>query len=85
MSCVGLARAPITSGAPQEIARFPQIEVLELKEEVIKFKLSDTDVSVANAIRRTMIAEVRCEFLGAAVRRALTSPHFVLLGLVHGH
>ena len=39
-------------------ARFPKIEILERTEDTIKFLLSDTDVSVANALRRIMIAEV---------------------------
>ncbi|GBG31293.1 DNA-directed RNA polymerase II subunit rpb3 [Hondaea fermentalgiana] len=38
-------------------ARDPKIEVLELKEDYIKFVLSDTDASVANALRRVLIAE----------------------------
>lgn len=38
--------------------RFPQIEIQELRDDFIKFELSDTDASVANAIRRVMIAEV---------------------------
>jgi DNA-directed RNA polymerase II subunit RPB3 len=38
--------------------RNPKLEILELKEDFIKFVLSDTDVSVANALRRVMIAEV---------------------------
>lgn len=36
----------------------PQIEVTELKDDCIKFILSNTDLSVANALRRIMIAEV---------------------------
>lgn len=39
-------------------ARFPQIEVQELRDDFIKFVLSDTDTSMANALRRVMIAEV---------------------------
>jgi DNA-directed RNA polymerase II subunit RPB3 len=39
-------------------ARMPKIEILEKTEDMIKFLLSDTDVSVANALRRIMIAEV---------------------------
>eukprot|EP00953_Heterococcus_sp_UTEX-ZZ885_P033151 17268-Heterococcus_DN1.PRE.1 len=38
--------------------RAPKIEVLELKDDFVKFVLSDTDTSVANALRRVMIAEV---------------------------
>lgn len=39
-------------------AREPVIELLELKEDYVKFVLKDTDMSVANALRRVMIAEV---------------------------
>ncbi|TYZ69346.1 hypothetical protein PybrP1_000120 [[Pythium] brassicae (nom. inval.)] len=38
--------------------RFPKIEIQELRDDFIKFELSETDASVANAIRRVMIAEV---------------------------
>jgi DNA-directed RNA polymerase II subunit RPB3 len=38
--------------------RQPQIEILELKEDSMTFILSKTDTSVANALRRIMIAEV---------------------------
>lgn len=38
--------------------RFPKFEVLSLQPHEIKFILSDTDTSVANALRRIMIAEV---------------------------
>ena len=36
----------------------PQIEILELKDSSIKFVLRETDLSMANTIRRIMIAEV---------------------------
>jgi DNA-directed RNA polymerase II subunit RPB3 len=39
-------------------ARDPKIEILESNEDVIRFILSDTDTSVANSLRRVMIAEV---------------------------
>jgi DNA-directed RNA polymerase II subunit RPB3 len=38
--------------------RSPRLEILELRDDFIKFILMDTDVSVANALRRIMIAEV---------------------------
>mmetsp|Transcript_19266 Transcript_19266/g.32168 ORF Transcript_19266/g.32168 Transcript_19266/m.32168 type:complete len:343 (+) Transcript_19266:80-1108(+) len=37
--------------------RDPKIEIVELKEDFIKFVLYDTDVSVANSLRRVMIGE----------------------------
>eukprot|EP00941_MAST-03F_sp_MAST-3F-sp1_P003504 g3504.t1 len=37
--------------------RFPKVEIKELTEDTIKFVLSETDLSVANALRRVMIAE----------------------------
>lgn len=44
-------------------ARFPKLEILDLRDDFIKFVLSETDVSVANALRRVMIAEVRKAWL----------------------
>ncbi|RZC66936.1 hypothetical protein C5167_010631 [Papaver somniferum] len=38
--------------------RFPKIKIREMKDEYLKFELRETDVSVANALRRIMIAEV---------------------------
>ncbi|KAJ0406820.1 hypothetical protein P43SY_008842 [Pythium insidiosum] len=38
--------------------RFPKVEIIELRDDFIKFELTETDPSVANAIRRVMIAEV---------------------------
>lgn len=38
--------------------RFPKLEILDLRDDFIKFELSETDTSVANALRRVMIAEV---------------------------
>jgi len=40
------------------LPRQPQIEILELKHDSITFILSKTDTSVANTLRRIMIAEV---------------------------
>jgi len=39
-------------------SRQPNIEILELKDDCMTFLLSKTDTSVANALRRIMIAEV---------------------------
>ena len=38
--------------------RTPKIKVMDLKEDSISFELSQTDISMANALRRIMIAEV---------------------------
>lgn len=38
--------------------RFPKVEILERTPHELKFILSDTDVSMANTVRRIMIAEV---------------------------
>jgi len=38
--------------------RSPELEILEIKNDSITFILSNTDISVANALRRVMIAEV---------------------------
>lgn len=39
-------------------SRQPNIEILELKKDSMTFVLSKTDTSVANTLRRIMIAEV---------------------------
>lgn len=39
--------------------RFPNVEILELRDDFIKFVLSETDTSVANALRRIILSEVR--------------------------
>ncbi len=36
----------------------PQIKIIDLNHNFIKFELSNSDLSVANALRRIMIAEV---------------------------
>lgn len=38
--------------------RFPKVKIRELKDDYAKFELRDTDASMANALRRVMIAEV---------------------------
>lgn len=38
--------------------RFPKVEILSLEPHEIRFILSETDVSMANTLRRIMIAEV---------------------------
>ncbi|KAJ4829796.1 DNA-directed RNA polymerases II, IV and V subunit 3 [Turnera subulata] len=38
--------------------RFPKIKIREVKDECMKFELRNTDASIANALRRVMIAEV---------------------------
>lgn len=38
--------------------RFPKIKIREVKDDYMKFELRETDASIANALRRVMIAEV---------------------------
>ncbi|KAI7733118.1 hypothetical protein M8C21_004770 [Ambrosia artemisiifolia] len=38
--------------------RFPKVKIRELKDDYVKFELKQTDASMANALRRVMIAEV---------------------------
>jgi DNA-directed RNA polymerase II subunit RPB3 len=40
-------------------ARNPRVTLTELGEDFVRFTLSGTDTSMANALRRIMIAEVR--------------------------
>ncbi|KAK7251986.1 hypothetical protein RIF29_35638 [Crotalaria pallida] len=39
-------------------ARMPRVKIRDLKDDYAKFELRDTDASIANALRRVMIAEV---------------------------
>jgi len=38
--------------------RFPNVHIYDMKPEMISFEISETDISMANALRRIMIAEV---------------------------
>ncbi|GAB4838722.1 DNA-directed RNA polymerases II, IV and V subunit 3 [Ancistrocladus abbreviatus] len=38
--------------------RFPRVKIREMRDDYMKFELRDTDSSMANALRRVMIAEV---------------------------
>lgn len=38
--------------------RFPTVRIREMKPDYMKFELRDTDASIANALRRVMLAEV---------------------------
>lgn len=38
--------------------RFPTVKIREMKHEYMKFELRETDASIANALRRVMLAEV---------------------------
>lgn len=40
----------------------PKIDVLELRDDFIRFVLSETDTSVANAVRRVILSEVGFDF-----------------------
>ena len=54
-------RSSLTPALPRRAAptrRMPQVTVDELTSEYIKFTLSNTDASVANALRRVMLCEV---------------------------
>jgi DNA-directed RNA polymerase alpha subunit len=40
--------------------RTPQVQVTKLRPDKVKFVLTGTDISVANALRRVLMAEVPC-------------------------
>lgn len=46
-----------------ENRRVPQVQIRELRDDYCEFVLSDTDPSVANALRRIMQVEVSFLFL----------------------
>jgi len=39
-------------------AKLPKIEILEISKDQIKFILENTEVSIANTLRRIMLAEI---------------------------
>ena len=48
-----------TNGAsPKGTKREPKVNIISTDEEMINFELRDTDLSVANALRRVMLSEV---------------------------
>lgn len=48
----------MASSAASIPARVPSIAITKLRDEKVKFTLTGTDISVANALRRVMMAEV---------------------------
>lgn len=70
-------------GTPLE----PQIEILELDKDQIKFILHNADLSVANALRRIIIAEVptmAIEFVNVKVNTSVMNDEYIAqrLGLI---
>ena len=57
-------------------ARVPQFEITELTNDTVKFILSKTDLSMANALRRVMIAEVPTLAIETIEIEENTSPLF---------
>uniref|UniRef100_A0A0C9RRI1 TSA: Wollemia nobilis Ref_Wollemi_Transcript_19120_1327 transcribed RNA sequence n=1 Tax=Wollemia nobilis TaxID=56998 RepID=A0A0C9RRI1_9CONI len=45
-------------GGQLSYQRFPNVKIREMKDDYMKFELKNTDASIANALRRVMIAEV---------------------------
>ena len=48
-----------TGGQTSYGKRFPKLEIRKLEPEYCEFLLTGTDASVANALRRVILAEVR--------------------------
>lgn len=55
---------------------FPDIEIVQLREDYIEFYLVNADLSFANALRRIMIAEVPTMAIDLVSIKANTSPLF---------
>lgn len=75
-------------GKPKKHApRKPDVEILELKEDRIVFALSKTDLSMANALRRVIIAEtptMAVDFLDMKVNTSVLNDEFIAhrIGLI---
>jgi hypothetical protein len=69
-----------TTKAPR--IRQPQIEIMELKNDRLVFLLSQTDISVANALRRVILAEVNYIPLTAKFPKISCSANFPLIVLL---
>jgi DNA-directed RNA polymerase II subunit RPB3 len=52
----------------------PHVNILELTRYTLKFELSNTDLAIANALRRIMIAEVPTMAIDIVEIRENTSP-----------
>ena len=55
---------------------FPNVEIVQLKDDYIEFYLLNADLSFANSLRRVMIAEVPTMAIDMVSIRANTSPLF---------
>ncbi len=55
---------------------FPEVEIIQLRENYIEFYLINADLSFANALRRIMIAEVPTMAIDMVSIKANTSPLF---------
>jgi DNA-directed RNA polymerase II subunit RPB3 len=67
--------------------RNPNVKLIELKNDYASFELSNTDVSMANSLRRIMIAEVptlAIEFVEFEVNTSAMQDEFIAhrLGLI---
>lgn len=49
---------PLPPAGRRAAQRKPTLEILEIRDDFIKFILSGTDISIANSLRRVLISEV---------------------------
>lgn len=55
---------------------FPEVEIVQLRDDYIEFNLLNADLSFANSLRRTIIAEVPTMAIDLVSIKANTSPLF---------
>lgn len=49
---------PVPLAGQKAVPRKPHLEILEIRDDFVKFVLAATDISMANSLRRVLIAEV---------------------------
>ncbi len=66
---------PLPQADRKATARRPNLEIVELRDDFIKFVLSDTDISMANSLRRSVHAAFFSQIATSLGMRFFAYPH----------